>query len=178
MNNRFHSEAKLPWSYDYPLANHIATNKSSANREMSLFSRLYPSFGYLWKIFPPRGLKYSLLTGKQAIIEQNGMNLVLIDSIGICMVYLYLVAFRSCGSFDALMSNMPCNSKTGHHRGNRLKFVGLGVALTLLFPQSFWVMQYSYLVPAIYVWIYQCFYCQQADHQSPWTCFVLFLLLV
>ncbi len=32
MNNRFHSEAKLPWSYDYPLANHIATNKSSANR--------------------------------------------------------------------------------------------------------------------------------------------------
>ncbi len=28
MNNRFHSEAKLPWSYDYPLANHIATNKA------------------------------------------------------------------------------------------------------------------------------------------------------
>ncbi len=37
MNNCFHSEAKLPWSYDYPLANHIATNKSSANREMPLF---------------------------------------------------------------------------------------------------------------------------------------------
>ncbi len=28
---------------------------------MTLFSRLYPSFGYLGKIFPPRGLKYSLL---------------------------------------------------------------------------------------------------------------------
>ncbi len=61
MSNRFHSEAKLPWSYDYPLANHIATNKSSANCQMPLFSRLYPSFGYLGKIFPPRGLKYSLL---------------------------------------------------------------------------------------------------------------------
>ena len=61
MNNRFHSEAKLPWSYDYPLANHIATNKSSANREMPLFSHLYPSFMYLRNIFPPRGLKYSLL---------------------------------------------------------------------------------------------------------------------
>ena len=52
MNNRFHSEAKLPWSY--PLANHIATNKSSANREMPLFSGLYPHFGYLRKVFPPR----------------------------------------------------------------------------------------------------------------------------
>ena len=61
MNNRFNSEAKLPWSYDSTLANHIATNKSSANREMPLFSRLYPSFGYLRKIVPPRGLKYSLL---------------------------------------------------------------------------------------------------------------------
>ena len=60
MNNRFHSEAKLPWSYDHPLANHIATNKSSTNREMPLFSRFYPSFGYLRKIFPPMGLKYSL----------------------------------------------------------------------------------------------------------------------
>ncbi len=59
MNNRFHSEAKLPWSHDYPLANHIATNKSSTNREMPLFLRLYPSFGYLRKIFTPRGLKYS-----------------------------------------------------------------------------------------------------------------------
>ncbi len=61
MINRFHLEARLPWSYDYPLANHIATNKGSANREMPLVSRLYPSFGYLLKIFPPRGLKYSLL---------------------------------------------------------------------------------------------------------------------
>ncbi len=60
MNNRFHSEAKLPWSYDYPLANHIATYKSSANREMPLFPRLYPTFGYLRKMFPPRGLKYFL----------------------------------------------------------------------------------------------------------------------
>ena len=49
MNNRFHSEAKLPWSYDYPLANHIATNKSSASREMTLFSRLYPSLGIFGK---------------------------------------------------------------------------------------------------------------------------------
>ncbi len=61
MNNRFHSEAKLPWSYDYPLANHITTYKSSTYREMPLFSRLYPPFGYLRKIFPPRGLKFSLL---------------------------------------------------------------------------------------------------------------------
>ncbi len=51
MNNRFHLEAKLPWSYNYPLANHIVTNKSSANREMPQFSRLYySSFGYLRKI--------------------------------------------------------------------------------------------------------------------------------
>ncbi len=60
MDNRFHSEAKLPWLYDYPLANHIATYKSSTNREMSLFSRIYPSFGYLRKIFQPIGLRYSL----------------------------------------------------------------------------------------------------------------------
>ena len=59
MNNRFYLEAKLPWSYDYPLANHIVTNKSSANYEISLFSRLYPSFGYLENIFPPRGVKYT-----------------------------------------------------------------------------------------------------------------------
>ena len=61
MNNLFHSEAKLPWSYDYPLANKIAANKSSANCEMPLFSHLYPYFVYLRKIFPPRGLKYSIL---------------------------------------------------------------------------------------------------------------------
>ncbi len=60
LTNRFHSEAKLPWSYDYPIANPIATNNSSANREIPLFSRLYPSSAYLPKIFPPRGLKYSL----------------------------------------------------------------------------------------------------------------------
>ncbi len=59
-NNRFHSEAKLPWSCDYPLANHIVTNKSSANHEMPLFLRLNLSFGYLRKIFLPSGLKYSL----------------------------------------------------------------------------------------------------------------------
>ncbi len=57
INNRFHSEAKQPWPYDYPLANHIATNKSSANRDMTLFLRLYPSFGYLRKSFPPGGIK-------------------------------------------------------------------------------------------------------------------------
>ncbi len=61
MTNRFHSEAKLPWSYDYPLANHIATNKSSANREMPLFS----AFTLLSCIFGKfsrqlRGLKYFL----------------------------------------------------------------------------------------------------------------------
>ncbi len=59
MNNRFHSEAKLPWSYDYPLANQIAKNKSSANREMPLFSPL-PFFRVSSEIFPPRALKYSL----------------------------------------------------------------------------------------------------------------------
>ncbi len=61
MNNQFHLEAKLPWSYDYSLANDFATNKSSANREIPLFSHLYPSFGCLWKIFTPKGLKYSLV---------------------------------------------------------------------------------------------------------------------
>ena len=61
MNNRLYSQAKLHWSYGYLLANHIATNKSSAAREIPLFPRLYPSFGYRWKIFPPMGLKYSVL---------------------------------------------------------------------------------------------------------------------
>ncbi len=37
LNNHFHSEAKLSWLYDYPLANHIAIYKSSANREVPLF---------------------------------------------------------------------------------------------------------------------------------------------
>ncbi len=45
MNNRFHSEAKPPLSYDYPVASHKATNKCSDNRKMPLFSRLYPFFG-------------------------------------------------------------------------------------------------------------------------------------
>ncbi len=44
MNNWFHSEPKLPRSYDYPLANHIATNKSSDNPEMPLVSRLLSFF--------------------------------------------------------------------------------------------------------------------------------------
>ena len=58
MNNRFHSEAKQPWSYDFPLANHIATNKSSAaNREIPLFSRLYPSFGLSSENFLDKGFK-------------------------------------------------------------------------------------------------------------------------
>ncbi len=56
MNNRFHSEAKLPWSYDYPLANHLATNKSSANREMPLFSRLTLLSG-IFENFPAKGFK-------------------------------------------------------------------------------------------------------------------------
>ncbi len=34
---------------------------SPSNRERPCFSRFYSSFGYLRKIFPPRGLKYSLL---------------------------------------------------------------------------------------------------------------------
>ncbi len=72
MNNRFNSEAKLPWSYDYPSANYIATNKSSANREMPLFSRLYPSFGYLRKIVQPRCLKYSLLPQPSTCNTPNG----------------------------------------------------------------------------------------------------------
>ncbi len=55
MNNRFHLEAKLPWSYDYPLANHIAKYKSSDNPEVSLFSRLYPSFEYHSENFPTKG---------------------------------------------------------------------------------------------------------------------------
>ncbi len=57
----FTRKQTIPWSHDYPLANPIATNKGSTNHEMPLFSRLYPSFGYLRKIFPPRVLKYSLL---------------------------------------------------------------------------------------------------------------------
>ena len=56
MNNRFHSEAKLPRSYDYPLANHIATNKSSANHEMPLFSRLYLFRASLENV-PTKGFK-------------------------------------------------------------------------------------------------------------------------
>ncbi len=54
VNNRFHSAAKLPWSYDYPLANHIATIVRCP------CFRAYTFLSYLRKIFPPRGLKYSL----------------------------------------------------------------------------------------------------------------------
>ena len=57
MNNRFHSEAKLPWSYDYPLANHNATNKSPANREMSLFFAPLPLFRVSSENFPAKGFK-------------------------------------------------------------------------------------------------------------------------
>ncbi len=58
MNNRFHSEDKLPWSHDYPLANHIATNKRSANCEMPLFSRLHlPFFRVSSENFPAKGFK-------------------------------------------------------------------------------------------------------------------------
>ncbi len=57
MNNGFHSEAKLPWTYDYLLANHIATYKSSANREVPLFSHLYPFFRVSSETFPSRRFK-------------------------------------------------------------------------------------------------------------------------
>ena len=53
MNNRFHSEAELPWSYDYPLANHIATYKSSAHRDVPLFSRHYLFSGIFGKFSRP-----------------------------------------------------------------------------------------------------------------------------
>ncbi len=57
MNNRFHSEAKLSWSYDYPLANLIATisNQSFAKREMPLFSCLCPSFRVSSENIPAKG---------------------------------------------------------------------------------------------------------------------------
>ncbi len=93
MNNRFHSEAKLPWSYDYPLANHIGTNKSSANREMPLLSRLYTSFGHLRKIFPPRGLKYSLFS-ISAPKKPGYISRILFDyTCGVC-------AGNTCGSLQ------------------------------------------------------------------------------
>ncbi len=60
--NRFHMEAKLPWSYDYRLGNHIVTNKSSANREMSLVSCLYPSFWASSENFPAKGFKILPIT--------------------------------------------------------------------------------------------------------------------
>ncbi len=53
MNNRFHSEAKLSWSYDCPLANHIVTNKSSANREIPVLAPLHFFQDNLRKIIPP-----------------------------------------------------------------------------------------------------------------------------
>ncbi len=48
-NNRFHLEAKLPWSYGYHLANHIAIYKSSANCEplfhaLALLSGIFEKF--------------------------------------------------------------------------------------------------------------------------------------
>ncbi len=57
MNNRFHSEAKLPWSWDYPLANHIATYKSSTNCEVPLYSRPLPFFRVSSKKFPAKAFK-------------------------------------------------------------------------------------------------------------------------
>ncbi len=77
INNRFHLEANLPWSYDYPLANHIPMYKSSAKREVPLSSRHYPSFGYLRKIFLPRGLKYSLC-------PQNKMPQYISEDVSVC----------------------------------------------------------------------------------------------
>ncbi len=65
-NNQFHSEGKLPWSYDYRLAKHIATYKSAANRDVPVYS----SVGYLRKIFPLKGLKYCLLLNFVSIFTQ------------------------------------------------------------------------------------------------------------
>ncbi len=48
MNNGFHSEAKLPWSYDYPLGNRIATK--------AVFATL-PFFRVSSENFPARGVK-------------------------------------------------------------------------------------------------------------------------
>ena len=50
-----------PWSYDYPIANLIPSYKPSTNHERAWFSHLFNSFVYLWNIFLPRILKYSLL---------------------------------------------------------------------------------------------------------------------
>ncbi len=49
MNNRFHSEVKLPWSYDYSLANHIetgATNIRSINNRFHSEAKLPWSYNY------------------------------------------------------------------------------------------------------------------------------------
>ncbi len=57
MNNRFHSEAKLPWSYDYPLANHIVTNKNSAKLwDAPVFAPL-AFFQVSLENFPAKGFK-------------------------------------------------------------------------------------------------------------------------
>ena len=87
MNNLFHSDAKLPSSYDYPLTNDIATNQSSTNHEMPLFSRLYSSLGYLRKIFLPRSLKYSLLMCTINSINLFGDK----KGISICCVFLRIL---------------------------------------------------------------------------------------
>ncbi len=57
MNNRFHSEAKLPWLYDYPVASHTATYKSTANREVSLGFAPLPFFRVSSENFPAKGFK-------------------------------------------------------------------------------------------------------------------------
>ncbi len=61
MNYRFHSEAKLPWSYDYPLANHIVINNSAANREVPVFVAL-PFFRVSLENFPEKGFKILPIT--------------------------------------------------------------------------------------------------------------------
>ena len=55
----FHSEAKLPWSYDYPLDNHIATNKSSRLPivRCPCFFALLPFFQISLETFPAKGFK-------------------------------------------------------------------------------------------------------------------------
>ena len=109
MNIWFHSEAKLPWSYDYHLANHIATYKSSANRVVPLFSHLHFSFGYVRKIFPSRGLKYSVLHliikawSSLLNITRFYQMLCLCQWISnYCQSYLYIIFHWLCGILSLL----------------------------------------------------------------------------
>ncbi len=67
MNSQYHSEAKLPWSYDYPLANHIAKNNSYANREMPLSLPL-PFFRVSSENLPVKGFKILPITTRKTVV--------------------------------------------------------------------------------------------------------------